>query len=154
WKWAGIHGLFVLGASVANLIAWRKNEETRIELQESLGQLQSSERRFRGLVQNASDIALICDREGRIMYVSPAIRRVFGYEPEAMVGNTRWGFIHPDDLELVTAAWEATLATTVPLAPIEYRVSHADGSWRWVELVVANRLADPALEGVVLNLRD
>src|SRR5581483_10544738 len=29
WKWAGIHGLFVLGASAANLATWRLNELTR-----------------------------------------------------------------------------------------------------------------------------
>src|SRR5438270_2015039 len=154
WKWALIHGGFVLAESVACLVAWRKNEDTRVDLQQSLHTLSESEERFRSLVQNASDIALLCDRDARLLYVSPSMKRVFGYEPEDMLGESRWGFIHPDDVGLAVAAWEAGITSTEPVAPIEYRVRHADGSWRWVELVMGNLLDDPAVEGVVLNIRD
>src|SRR5438270_1581474 len=154
WKWAGIHGLFVLGASVANIVAWRKNEDTRLDLQASMRTLAESEERFRSLVQNASDIAILLDAEATVLYVSPSIQRVFGYDPEAIIGGSRWDFVHPDDLEFVTAAWELAAATTDPAAPIEYRVRHADGSWRWVEGVVGNLLDDPAVGGLVLNVRD
>src|SRR5438270_7592069 len=154
WKWAVIHGAFVLAESIVCLVAWRKNEDTRLDLQHSLQTASESEERFRSLVQNASDIALLCDRDARLRYVSPSIKRVFGYEPEAILGETRWGFIHPDDVGLAVAAWEAGIATTEPLAPIEYRARHADGSWRWVGLVMGNLLDDPAVEGVVLNIRD
>jgi diguanylate cyclase (GGDEF)-like protein/PAS domain S-box-containing protein len=154
WKWAGIHGLFVLGASVANIVAWRKNEDTRLDLQESMRSLTESEERFRSLVQNASDIAVLCDREGRMRYVSPSVTRVFGYEPEALVGASGWSFIHPDDLALVEAAWEAAVASTEPFAPIEYRARHANGTWRWVELMIGNLLDEPAVRGMTLNFRD
>src|SRR5207302_4590718 len=63
-------------------------------------------------------------------------------------------FVHPEDLDFVTAAWERAVATAEPGAPIEYRVLHADGTWRWVEGVVGNLLDDPAVQGVVLNIRD
>ncbi len=154
WKWALIHGGFVLAESVACLVAWRKNEDTRLDLQHSLADLSESEERFRSLVQNASDIAMLSDADARLRYVSPAIKRVFGYEPSEVLGKERWGFVHPEDMDLVTAAWEAALKSAEPVAPIEYRARHADGSWRWVELVMGNLLDDPAVGGIVLNIRD
>ena len=154
WKWALIHGGFVLAESIVCLVAWRKNEDARVDLQRSVQKVSESEERFRSLVQNASDIALLCDRKARLRYVSPSIKRVFGYEPEELLGQARWGFIHPDDVPLAMAAWEAAVSSSEPVAPIEYRARHADGSWRWVELVMGNLLDDPAVEGVVLNIRD
>jgi diguanylate cyclase (GGDEF)-like protein/PAS domain S-box-containing protein len=154
WKWALIHGGFVLAESIVCLVAWRKNEDTRIDLQHSLKSRSESEARFRSLVQNASDIAIIFDEDANVLYASPSMQRVLGFEPEALLGNSRWAFIHPDDLEFVIAAWELSITTPEPGAPIEYRVLHADGTWRWVEGVVGNLLDDPAVEGMVLNIRD
>ena len=154
WKWALIHGIFVLAESVACLVAWRKNEDARLDLRQSLQTLSESEERFRSLVQNASDIAILFDRDATVLYASPSMKRVLGYEPEMLVGNSRWSFIHPEDAEFVIAAWEASVASTEPAAPIEYRVKHADGTWRWVEGVVGNLLDDPAVQGIVLNIRD
>jgi len=154
WKWALIHGGFVLAESLACLVAWRKNEDSRLDLQNSLKTLAESEERFRSLVQNASDIAILFDRDAKVLYASPSMKRVLGYAPEEMIGNSRWNFVHPDDFEFVSAAWEASVVSTEPAAPIEYRVRHADGTWRWVEGVVGNLLDDPAVQGVVLNIRD
>jgi diguanylate cyclase (GGDEF)-like protein len=38
--------------------------------------------------------------------------------------------------------------------PLEFRVPHKDGSWRYLEHVVNNPLADPAVSGVVVNSWD
>src|SRR5438270_3473941 len=154
WKWALIHGSFVLAESVACLVAWRKNEDARVDLQRSLQTLSESEERFRSLVQNASDIAILFDKDAKVLYASPSMKRVMGYEPVDLLGGSRWNFVHPDDLDFVIAAWEASVATAEPGAPIEYRVLHADGAWRWVEGVVGNLLDQPAVQGVVLNIRE
>ena len=49
------------------------------------------EKRFRALVQNASDVVLICSRAGTITYQSPAAETVWGYAAEGMVGRSLWG---------------------------------------------------------------
>jgi hypothetical protein len=45
WKWAVIHALFVLGASAANLYAWRFNEEAAAETEAYRARAEESERR-------------------------------------------------------------------------------------------------------------
>lgn len=47
WKWAVIHAAFVLGASVANVYAWRLNEEAASETEGYRRQLEERERRHR-----------------------------------------------------------------------------------------------------------
>ena len=53
WRWAAIHGIFILGASAASLVNWRFNEQEyarRIAEQErGEERLRQSEARFRGL---------------------------------------------------------------------------------------------------------
>jgi signal transduction histidine kinase len=45
WKWAAIHGAFVLGASAANIFAWRLNEEAAGETEAYRLRLEEGERR-------------------------------------------------------------------------------------------------------------
>ena len=43
--------------------------------------MRASEKRFRVLVQNASDIITIIDADGTVRYESPAVERILGYPP-------------------------------------------------------------------------
>jgi len=63
---------------------------------------QRSEARFRSLVQHGSDIITIVDAHGGIRYVSPAIERLLGYEPETILGtNLAQRLIHPSNFNAI-----------------------------------------------------
>src|ERR671911_136516 len=113
-----------------------------------------SEERFRSLVQNSSDIITILDTDGTVHYVSPAVQRVTGYKPEEKVGTNAFGSVHPDDTERALNTFAEVLKRPGLHPPLEFRVSHKDGSWRYLEHVVNNLLDDPAVRGVVVNSRD
>ena len=49
--------------------------------------LHDSEARFRALVQHSSDVIVSLDAAGGITYVSPAVRRVLGYDVDGMTGS-------------------------------------------------------------------
>ena len=53
WRWALIHGGFVLAASVAAVATWRLNEDVRAEAQEAYRKASESEERFRSAFTNA-----------------------------------------------------------------------------------------------------
>jgi len=44
WLWAGIHGLFILGACTVSLVAWRLNEDARARAEEYYRRLYEGER--------------------------------------------------------------------------------------------------------------
>src|SRR5215217_2373573 len=113
-----------------------------------------SEERFRSLVQYSFDIITILDTEGTVHYVSPAVERVTGYRPEEQVGTNAFASVHPDDREQALNTFAEVLKRPGLHPPLEFRVPHKDGSWRYLEHVVNNLLDDPAVRGVVVNSWD
>ena len=109
---------------------------------------------FRTLIENAHDITLITGGEGRIGYVSPAVEVVLGRPAADVEGRAPADLVHPDDADELAAVWSAALNRPGDPFRTEIRFLRADGGWRWVAVSVTNRLDDPAVHGVVLNLRD
>ncbi len=119
-----------------------------------------SERRFRALVQNSSDITVVLDGQGAVSYVSPAASRL-GLNRTVMSEAQLWRAVHPRDREQIRdvmnrllaedgARGEADRLQTVS-STFRFRV---DGGWRWFELEAADLRQDPDVRGVVLNVRD
>src|SRR5215213_5788893 len=116
--------------------------------------IKESEERFRSLVQHTSDIITILEADGSIRYVSPAVERVMGYKPEEQVGTNAFGSVHPGDKEQASNTFAEVLKRPGLHPPLEFRVPHKDGSWRFLEHVVNNLLEDPTVRGVVITSRD
>lgn len=116
--------------------------------------LRESEQKFRALIENASDTITILDAAGEIAYESPSLARVLGYRPEDLVGQNVFMFIHAHDRPGAAAAFERLVRKADATVSIELRFRHADGSWRWLDVVGQNMLENPAVHGVVVNARD
>src|SRR5579883_2795295 len=113
-----------------------------------------SERRYRLLAEHSSDTIIVLNYEDlRRLYVSPGCRRLFGYEPEEMVGRVPTAIAHPDDLDLLRKTAAAIKETRN--ARIVYRMQHKDGHYIWVEasLTLTTNPETGALE-VISNARD
>ena len=118
-------------------------------------ELRRSEEHLRAvLVQYGSDIITVVDAEGTITYESPASERVLGYKSEELIGTNAFNRIHPEDLERARREFSETLNGPVVGRRIEVRFRHADGSWRYFEVLPNNLLDDPDIRGVVINSRD
>jgi diguanylate cyclase (GGDEF)-like protein/PAS domain S-box-containing protein len=112
------------------------------------------ERRFRSLVQHASDIIMIVSAEGLIRYVSPSVQRVLGYGVEALVGSAFVDLIHPEDREWAIPFLAGPALSCTQLPPVAWRLRRVDGSWLHGETVGSNLLGDSAVAGLVLATRD
>jgi PAS domain S-box-containing protein len=108
----------------------------------------------RTLVEEVNDLATVIDTDGIITYVSPAVTRVIGYDPDELVGQKGDEFVHPDDRGRNDEAAEAILSNHSECETVEVRFRHADGSWRWIEATMRNRLDDDIIGGVLLSSRD
>jgi len=116
--------------------------------------LRRSQERFRSLVQNSADVNMVVGIDGRIEYESPAVERVLGYKADDRVGLSAFGSFHPDDRSFGEQLLADVIRSTGAMVAGEFRIKHADGSWRWIEAVGKNLLDDPAVGGVVVNYRD
>jgi diguanylate cyclase (GGDEF)-like protein/PAS domain S-box-containing protein len=118
------------------------------------GRLRRSETRFRSMVQNSSDLVILLDRDARMVFVSPAIERILGERAAKRTGQAVSQLVHPEDAEWITALLERLAATPGSVSGGEVRMRHADGRWRWIELVGTNLMSDSDVRGIVLNCRD
>jgi len=137
----------------------RANEELRAEIarrQLTEETLRESEERFRLLIQNSSDIVTVFDADGIVTYQSPSVERVLGYKPEDRVGKGVFEepILHPEDLGKNRYFLQEILANPSADVTGEFRLRHADGSWRHIEAIARNLLDEHALGGIVANYRD
>ncbi|MGA8259928.1 MAG: PAS domain S-box protein [Arenicellales bacterium] len=116
--------------------------------------VESDERRFRALTENASDLVVIVDANGIITYTSPSLARLGGYAAGDARGRNFLEFLHPDDKAAGTQAMMKVLEQ--PDVPVvsELRFRHRDGRYVVLESASKNVLADPAVAGIVVNARD
>lgn len=136
----------ILGILAAALSA----EESRRHAEEQLAAVQD---RYGFLVRGASDIAAIADATGVFRYVSPAAVRITGYTPGELLRPLVVG-IHPADREAVDRHWHDLIAQPNHIVTFRYRFAAHDGRTIWLEATARNLLANPVVEGVVLNIRD
>ncbi|NYD42857.1 sensor domain-containing protein [Nocardioides panaciterrulae] len=113
---------------------------------------QQQEEFFLALSRRASDLALVSDAEGRILYVSPALTQMLGHGAEDVLYARGLDFVHPDDASDAAAMFARVVAESGS-ATSTLRVRGAGGEWHTVEQT-ATDLLDTAVGGVVFNLRD
>jgi two-component system, cell cycle sensor histidine kinase and response regulator CckA len=128
--------------------------EERKQRRRAENELVRREKHFRALTDNALDILTTLDREGRFSHNSPSIRRVLGYGPGALSGQSAFALIHPEDLPRVLQGFSHGVRNPNQTITLEFRMRHQDGSWRYLEAVGQSRLDDPDIAGVVVNSRD
>ncbi len=114
--------------------------------------LVASENRFRMLAENVTDIVYqVVD--GRIVWISPSVERVLGWDPADVVGRPSFDLIAPEDLARAELARAGVVADR-PLEGFECRFLTPDGDRRWM-LAHARRIdAEGRDYGLVAGLRD
>ena len=125
-----------------------------VERKQGAADLRRREEWFRALVQKASDVITVVDAAGTIVYESPAVARVLGYEPAQRTGHDAFAYLHPDDVELARSTFRQLLADPTFAPTLELRVRHQEGGWRNLEVQATNLLQNSAVEGIVVNARD
>jgi PAS domain S-box-containing protein len=116
--------------------------------------VESSEQRFRALVEHSFEGCTILDAAGVVVYDSPGSSRLLGFDNDEMLGRNALERIHPDDVERCRAVLAALLQSPHQALTTQFRFQHKDGSWRWVESTARNLLDHPAVRGIVANWRD
>jgi len=116
--------------------------------------IRRSEERFQSLARNAFDMVTVLKADGTILYESPAIERVLGYDAEERVGSNELDYIHSEDRRRAQDILERSIDAPGVLLELEVRGRRSDGEWRWLEVGVTNLLDDASVCGIVANQRD
>jgi diguanylate cyclase (GGDEF)-like protein/PAS domain S-box-containing protein len=137
--------------AVGGIVLNSRDVTERIHTQE---QLRVADDRLRTLLAHSSDLIVLLDQTGAIEYISPAHETMFGRRTDEVEGTDGLFAIHPDDLPRIAATMSSLFEHPERSVNVTLRVRHADGSYRHVEAIGQNRTEDPAVHGIVWNVRD
>lgn len=116
--------------------------------------ISDSERRFRAVLDHASDFLTIHAADGTVRHAGTTVSRIFGWDPEEVVGSDGFGFAHPADRTRIKVWFAEAVRYPEHIKPLECRLRSKDGTWTAVELRASNLINEPAVGGVVLRARD
>lgn len=116
--------------------------------------IESSEKRFRALVEKSKDIITLMDASFNVTYRSPSTERITGWSNEEMINNSGAKNIHPDDKEYFNGIISQIMAQPDKAIAVSFRSRHKDGHYLWLEGTLANLLQQEYVKAIVFNARD
>lgn len=117
--------------------------------------LRKSEKYYKEITENSSDILVIVDKNGYIKYCSRSIERFTGYKPEDLIGKNAFDYLHPEEVKRASDDLsKAIVSKDSLLIPHSYRIIHKNGSEIYLDGLGRNLLNNPDIAGVVMNVRD
>jgi len=88
--------------------------------------LRKNEQLYRTIVETAPGMLVICDLQGKNLYVSSNCRHITGYTPEDLLGKFVW-WVHEDDTPKMKALFNDTLENRVNGNNVEFKGIKKDG---------------------------
>jgi PAS domain S-box-containing protein len=129
----------------------RRREEDRGQAYRSL---KKSEERFRTIINNTQDYFTVLNEDGEVLYESPSIEPVLGFEQGDLVGESAFDYIHPDDLDEASEVFERVVTSeSESFHRLECRHRDADSNWVWLEVTASSKYHS-VWNGYLLSSRD
>jgi len=135
---------------VRSVVAMGQDVTAEVAAQQALRQ---SRERFRQLVEGGRDVFFSADVEGRVTYVSPAIRQLLGYEPREIIGHSFLEFVAPERLADAEELFRAAISGR-EMGVFEMQVLTMAGELKWVEATALPIIRDGEMTGTQGLVRD
>ncbi|WP_247010203.1 PAS domain S-box protein [Halorientalis litorea] len=110
-------------------------------------------RRTERFVEESDDVVTILEADGTVAYASGSAERVFDYDPDDLVGENLFDYLHPDGREHALKMFYDCVDGAKDVTA-ECRLASPDGGWFNVEGHYRNMLDDEAIDGILVYLRN
>jgi PAS domain S-box-containing protein len=121
----------------------------------TLAEARSSQSRLRMITDNMIDVIGQANARSVVLYASPSVKKIFGWDPKDLEGSRAFRNLHRDDLRPLLRQSRQALKAKAPSIRLEFRYRCLDGDYRWVESET-RLLYDSSgrYEGAVFGIRD
>lgn len=109
---------------------------------------------YRTLIENVEEIISMVDKEGRFIYVSPAIEKVTGYKAEELCGKPLTNWICPEYIKKERESHLHLIKNPGVSSQRTICFTHKNGYKIWLEGTVINLLEDSNIQAIVSNYHD
>ncbi|HYG40656.1 MAG TPA: PAS domain S-box protein [Cytophagales bacterium] len=129
-------------------------KRTNHALEDQIEEVNMAQKRIQVLLENASEVITIYEKDGKITYISPSVEPILGYSQNEMVGIKDICYVEQGGVDTVKGMFKSLLETPDQKVTITYEYKRKNGESIWLEATGRNMLADPAIKGLVINSRD
>ncbi len=130
------------------------NDELEQRVLERTEELDKKEKLFRALVENNEGIILLIDEKLNVLFRGSSTALITGWQFEENRKVVVTEYLHPDDVANVKGLMKDAVANPGKEIPVSIRIKHKEGHYIWLEGLVKNMIHDPAIVGIIANLRD
>ena len=127
--------------------------ETNNKLKAKIQEVQNAQHRLNSLLENASEVISIFDRNLKQTYESPSVKTIFGYTPDEVIAGTSKKFAPESEEPFLHMLRQLYNNPDEPVT-IECQCVRRDGSPMIVEITGHNLIKDEAIQGIILNTVD
>jgi two-component system cell cycle sensor histidine kinase/response regulator CckA len=138
------------------LIPWDEGDAILVTLRDVVGERRDEEvlRRSEHLLENYFELITILDRGGSYRYASASYKRILGYEPEELLDQDLFRFIHPDDVNRLRNSLDSLQGNPGVTHTAEFRFKRKDGLWAYLESQVKTLPGESEEAITIINARD
>jgi PAS domain S-box-containing protein len=116
--------------------------------------LRESERRYRQIVEQSSDVVFTVDTRGRFTFLSPSVSRLTGYQPEELVGKHFTRLLHDHWKHILKSFYQKQFDSRLSETYLDFPIISRTGEEHWVEQTVILVYHEGQIEGFQAVVRD
>ncbi|MDQ3898114.1 MAG: ATP-binding protein, partial [Actinomycetota bacterium] len=135
----------VLASAIVQTLA-RRQQFANTLVDERTRQLEETRAFLQRLLVSGPTVVLradLTDPARAISYISPNVERIFGLDPDEILGvGALRPWIHPEDVDALRATVERLRDAKPDPELLEFRLRHGDGVYRWVSSISVPELDD------------
>ena len=127
---------------------------TNSELEYQIEEVNNTQKRMQLLLENASEVIIIYEKDSTVRYVSPSVEKILGYTSEEMVGTGLSARLNDESVDVAQNFFSNLLKQPDARQDMEISFNKKDGEAVWLEAIGINLFNDKAVNGIVVNIRD
>ncbi len=129
-------------------------KRTNQRLEDQIEEVNRTQNRMQLLLENASEVISIYEKEGTIRYISPSVEKILGYTQNDLIGINDKVHVSQEGVELFEGMFGQVIKNPFESVTIQFEYLKKNGETIWLEATATNLLSDPAIQGIILNSRD
>jgi PAS domain S-box len=129
-------------------------EKSNIKLEAKIQEVENAQKRLHSLLENASEIISIYNKEQKLIYISPSVTKILGYSPPEMMSGKDMDRLTRRGEQTISEFFEKLLENPKEPRTIQYTFMKKDGEKIFLEATGRNLLTDPAIHGIIVNSQD
>jgi len=129
-------------------------EKTNTNLEEKIEEVNRSQKRLHSLLENASELIAIYDKDRQLKYVSPSVKNILGYTEEEYFSGKDFDRINKKGQNIIIEMFKNLVDDPDTPQIVQYSYLNKQGSIIFLETTGRNLLTDAAIKGILLNTSD